>query len=154
MEQMEIDDSQSVPQPSRNNTVANYAYIAVSRLAAVVALPLTLTLSLLSYTLRLLRIPVPRPSAISLQSLFSSIWAPSTFTRRRYENPGTLAERWVHELEAEVGAGENEGSEKCIPEFYLGSYEDALNVARKELRIMCVVLVSEEHDDVAPFKRE
>lgn len=42
---------------------------------------------------------------------------------------------------------------RLIPEFYLGSYEDALKIAQREYRLLCVVLVSEEHDDVLEFKR-
>ena len=40
-----------------------------------------------------------------------------------------------------------------IPEFYLGSYESALKEAQKESRLLCVVIVSEEHEDVPDFKR-
>ncbi len=43
--------------------------------------------------------------------------------------------------------------QRVLPDFYMGSYESALRVAEKEMRPMCVVLVSEEHDDVADFKR-
>ncbi|KAH8117059.1 hypothetical protein DFH11DRAFT_1578994 [Phellopilus nigrolimitatus] len=42
---------------------------------------------------------------------------------------------------------------KQIPEFYLGSYEAALSEAQKEARPLCVVIVTEEHDDVPDFKR-
>ncbi|KAL5511305.1 UCP10 [Sanghuangporus vaninii] len=40
-----------------------------------------------------------------------------------------------------------------IPEFYLGSYESALRESQKDTRLFCVVLVSEEHEDVPEFKR-
>ncbi len=43
--------------------------------------------------------------------------------------------------------------QRVLPDFYMGSYESALRVAEKEMRPMCVVLVSEEHDDVVDFKR-
>ena len=42
---------------------------------------------------------------------------------------------------------------RLIPEFYLGSYEEVLRVAQREYRLLCVVLVSNEHDDVPEFKR-
>lgn len=83
--------------------------------------------------------------------------------------------RWVRQLEEETGAltiggsrekaeagssgeeGEGKGKESVkgstLPNFFLGSYEDALRTAQRELRVLCVVLVSEEHDDVAQFKR-
>lgn len=40
-----------------------------------------------------------------------------------------------------------------IPEFYLGSYESVLREALQETRLLCVVIVSEEHEDVPEFKR-
>ncbi|KAF8625700.1 hypothetical protein AX15_005268 [Amanita polypyramis BW_CC] len=42
---------------------------------------------------------------------------------------------------------------KILPDFMLGSYEEMLRVCKKGARIGCVILVSEEHDDVAEFKR-
>lgn len=42
---------------------------------------------------------------------------------------------------------------KLLPDFTLGSYEDTLRKLQKELRIGCVILVSEEHDDDAEFKK-
>ncbi|KAI5119952.1 hypothetical protein M0805_002141 [Coniferiporia weirii] len=40
-----------------------------------------------------------------------------------------------------------------LPEFYLGSYENALSEAQKGAQLVCVIIVSEEHDDVPEFKR-
>ncbi|EJD02248.1 uncharacterized protein FOMMEDRAFT_157464 [Fomitiporia mediterranea MF3/22] len=40
-----------------------------------------------------------------------------------------------------------------IPEFYLGSYENALREAQRDARLLCIVIVSEEHEDVPEFKR-
>ena len=42
---------------------------------------------------------------------------------------------------------------KILPDFMLGSYEEMLKICKKEAKIGCVILVSEEHDDVAEFKR-
>ena len=42
---------------------------------------------------------------------------------------------------------------KQIPEFYLGSYENALQEAQRQAQPLCAVIVSEEHDDVPEFKR-
>ena len=47
--------------------------------------------------------------------------------------------------------GEDGG--KMLPDFTLGSYEEVLRTCQREARIACIVLVSEEHDDVAEFKR-
>lgn len=40
-----------------------------------------------------------------------------------------------------------------LPDFTLGSYDEALRTCQKEARIGCIILVSEEHDDVTEFKR-
>ena len=45
------------------------------------------------------------------------------------------------------------GGRKYLPDFALGTYDDFLEVCNREARIGCVVLVSEEHDDVLEFKR-
>ena len=44
-------------------------------------------------------------------------------------------------------------SRKILPDFFLGSYEEALQTCQREAKIGCIVLVSNEHDDVAEFKR-
>lgn len=92
-----------------------------------------------------------------------------------------MADRWVRQLEEETGAvrggriesggvatgaeagpgpstlsRRNEGlndDNKRLPEFFLGSYEEALRITQTEAKVLCVVLVSEEHDDVVQFKR-
>ncbi|KAH9855493.1 hypothetical protein C2E23DRAFT_724045 [Lenzites betulinus] len=42
---------------------------------------------------------------------------------------------------------------KLLPDFFLGSYEDFARTCQRDVKIGCVVIVSEEHDDVAEFKR-
>ncbi|KAI8973135.1 hypothetical protein BD414DRAFT_425237 [Trametes punicea] len=46
-----------------------------------------------------------------------------------------------------------EGDVKLLPEFFIGSYEQFARTCQKDIRIGCVVIVSDEHDDVAEFKR-
>lgn len=46
-----------------------------------------------------------------------------------------------------------DGDLKILPDFFLGSYEQFVRTCEKELKVGCIVLVSEEHDDVAEFKR-
>lgn len=50
------------------------------------------------------------------------------------------------------GSGEDDGR-KYLPDFSLGTYENTLRRCQKEAKIGCIVLVSEEHDDDAEFKR-
>lgn len=128
--------------------------------------------SLLNFIFRILRIPF---------MTFSSIWRP-TARRHLPHDPTSVMDRWIRQLEEETGAirggqngaviGSSTGAEagpgpstlsrrndvqrddvRRLPEFSFGSYEQVLNVAQKELRVLCVVLVSDEHDDVPEFKR-
>lgn len=46
-----------------------------------------------------------------------------------------------------------EAGRKLLPDFTLGSYEEILKICQREAKIACVILVSEEHDDVTGFKR-
>jgi len=47
----------------------------------------------------------------------------------------------------------SEDGRKYLPDFTISSYEDMLQRCQREAKIGCVILVSEEHDDVAEFKR-
>lgn len=98
------------------------------------------------------------------------------------KDPKVAAERWIRSLEEETGCvsfarsqaaeGEasgvasgssavlnrrqgDESSTRVLPDFFIGSYESfAKTCARENVpKIGCVVLVSEEHDDVATFKK-
>ncbi|KAJ7078398.1 hypothetical protein C8R43DRAFT_1083342 [Mycena crocata] len=126
------------------------------------AFPLQLLSSLFRFIFGVLRIPLPRPFAFNL----------AFFRPRRTAPRGDGgADRWVRELEEETGAqcisasGVNTGAgpstlthrmptdRKVLPDFTLGTYENALRVCQRDARIACIVLVSEEHDDVPEFKR-
>ena len=41
------------------------------------------------------------------------------------------------------------------PEVYvfLGGYEEAMRACQRDLRIGCIIIVSEEHEDISEFKR-
>jgi FAS-associated factor 2 len=43
---------------------------------------------------------------------------------------------------------------KTLPDFFLGGYDAALRLAQREARVLCVILTSEEHDDVPAFRRD
>jgi FAS-associated factor 2 len=154
VEQFQIDEPNYNARPPTSMTG--------STALSILSWPITFTFNLLSYLLRLLRIPIPRvfsrPLSVVLNwNAFASLWRPA-----RRDPPGVVAERWVRTLEDEVGAltwarlraaDAIPDSVKEIPDFYLGSYGDVLNTAKRELKILCVVLVSDEHDDVPRFKR-
>lgn len=121
----------------------------------------------------MLRIPIP-------QLRFSNLSFYRPLPRRALSRGGP--DRWVRELEEETGAvcigranvprgvststalnGAGPSSltarphggddSKLLPDFTLGSYDEALRICQKEARIGCIILVSEEHDDVTEFKR-
>ncbi|THH01011.1 hypothetical protein EW026_g1611 [Hermanssonia centrifuga] len=50
---------------------------------------------------------------------------------------------------------ESPSSSRVLPDFFIGSYESFVKACAKETepKIGCAVLVSDEHDDVAEFKR-
>ncbi|KIM43637.1 hypothetical protein M413DRAFT_68581 [Hebeloma cylindrosporum] len=50
-------------------------------------------------------------------------------------------------------AGPTEDGRKLLPDFTICSYEEMLRTCQREAKIGCVILVSEEHDDVPAFKR-
>lgn len=46
-----------------------------------------------------------------------------------------------------------EDGRKYLPDFAIYTYEELLKTCQREMKVGCVVLVSEEHDDVPEFKR-
>lgn len=145
-------------------------------LTNILTLPFTLTLSfaaqLFNFIFRVLRIPFPRLHFAGGLNFFRAQTG-----RPPSETPRDAADRFVRELEEETGAlsisravasmGNEAGSSssakareagalanrRILPDFFLGSYEDALAAAKRDARILCVVLLSSEHDDVPEFKR-
>ncbi|CAE6461440.1 unnamed protein product [Rhizoctonia solani] len=180
IEQMELDDSL---QGGSTRRAPASAYASTSQpglgLFRLLAYPFSFTISLFTFVLRivgfplrLIGIPLPRLPPISL------VGALTFFNRARrpggdVDDPRTAALRWVRQLEEETGAmaigrarelekvpegeGETKGkgtlNARVLPNFFIGSYEEALRTTQRELRVLCVILVSEEHDDVASFKR-
>lgn len=49
--------------------------------------------------------------------------------------------------------GDSMEARKYIPDFMRSSYEEALRRAQKDIRIACIILVSDEHQDVSEFKK-
>jgi FAS-associated factor 2 len=42
---------------------------------------------------------------------------------------------------------------KLLPDFSTNSYEDFLRTCQRELKVGCIILMTEEHDDTSEFKR-
>ncbi|CAZ79690.1 unnamed protein product [Tuber melanosporum] len=70
-----------------------------------------------------------------------------TQTTRRSQNPRDTAARFIRLFEEEYGT-------ETGLDFFEGGYAQALDLAKKELRFLLVVLQSDEHDDTASFNRE
>ncbi|KAJ6466984.1 hypothetical protein C8R45DRAFT_1079465 [Mycena sanguinolenta] len=165
--QFDIDDSEQY-QPIAPRNPPGFS------LSSIWTFPFQLLGTLLRFILGVLRIPLPRPFAFNL-----ALFRPR-HTRTPPRGDGG-ADRWVRELEEETGAlcmssarhasGVDVGTSsagaagpstlthrgpsdrKVLPDFTLGTYEDALRTCQRDARIACIVLVSEEHDDVPEFKR-
>lgn len=83
------------------------------------------------------------------------------------EDTATVAERLVHDLEKETGAltlrraaaasssptKEAPEQTQVLPDFYIGSFEQALEAAEMELKVLCIILLSNDSEGDAEFKR-
>ncbi|KAK9464374.1 hypothetical protein V1512DRAFT_278468 [Lipomyces arxii] len=68
-------------------------------------------------------------------------------SERRSVNPRDTAARFIRNFEEEVGQTD------VLP-FFEGGYTQALDLAKKELRFLIVLLQSDEHDDTPKFNKE
>jgi len=84
--------------------------------------------------------------AVSIGRLKASRGASSSLGSEA--GPSTLTSRATSSSNGTI-----EENRRLLPDFTLGSYEEALRTCQREAKIGCVILVSEEHDDVAEFKR-
>ncbi|KAG8958672.1 hypothetical protein FRC03_008927 [Tulasnella sp. 419] len=182
-ERMELDDSSQGATPrSGPSTYDHHSGPVVARtglnLFSIITWPVTITFQLftgiVNFVFRILRIPLPRfllswrnlPGTASSRAIGRPASKPL-----RGGNPKDVVDRWVRELEDETGAmcvsraaaavdegssfgsKEKEGRGKLLPDFWIGSYESALKAAKEDVKVLCAILVSEEHDDVPDFKR-
>ena len=49
--------------------------------------------------------------------------------------------------------GDGQTTGPVLPDFFLGTYEEAMRTCQRQLRIGCIILVSDEHQDATKFKR-
>lgn len=45
------------------------------------------------------------------------------------------------------------GAKKILPDFLVGSYQEAVRKAKKEIKVLMIVLTCEEHEDDEEFKK-
>ncbi|KAK0447401.1 uncharacterized protein EV420DRAFT_1568587 [Desarmillaria tabescens] len=174
VERFEVDDSQQGVDddhdwPQRTTFPSNPR---PSALLTILTYPFHVLSSLFRFVFSILRIPIPH---FHVPFLSLHFYRPLNGTR-----VPRGADSWIHDLEEETGAvcvgsrgggmasgvagpstsrlvgrGNGDGGEgrKYLPDFVRGTYEGVLRRCLKEARVGCVVLVSEEHDDDAEFKR-
>lgn len=73
--------------------------------------------------------------------------ASSRARARRSQTPRDTAARFIRLFEEEYGAATG-------LDFFEGGYAQALEIAKKDLRFLLVVLQSDEHDDTTSFNRD
>jgi FAS-associated factor 2 len=140
--------------------------------------PFSIISNLFRFIFGVLHIPLPRSFA-TLNFLSSR--GHSVTHRQLPDDPKSVTDRWVRALEEETGAvcissNRNEAAATgvagpstaststlrsrgdavtslVLPDFFLGSYEEAMGTCQRQLKIGCIILVSDEHQDAAKFKR-
>ena len=180
---MIIDDSEQVDSPSSLSRRAPGRGVAPAypspkasswSLISIVSFPFSLLGGIIGFILRLLRIPFggaalrPGGGRGGIGGLGLRLAG-----RGIVEDPATVAERFVRELEDETGAltvshaagasteekagssstGKARDDRKLLPDLFIGSYDQALKAAETELRVLCAIVLSSEHDDVPEFRR-
>lgn len=45
------------------------------------------------------------------------------------------------------------GAKKVLPDFLVGSYDEAVRKAKMEIKVLMIVLTCEEHEDDEEFKK-
>ncbi|PWZ02193.1 UBX-domain-containing protein [Testicularia cyperi] len=181
-EAMSFDDSASAPllQPSRPGSGApratpggaglyphhrqpNSGQPGLAQIIwSTITFPFSVASSLLIFLARILR----------LRYLFPGLFGGPFDGRSRqmgYLDPRTCAENFIRELEEETGGstsdnahsghpGQADAQDRAparprLPPLFVGGYSDALKVAKEQIKILVVILVSREHGDVERFKK-
>ena len=83
--------------------------------------------------------------AISIGRLNQPRGTTSSFNTEPGQSSSSLTSRRTN--------GQIDDGRKLLPDFTISTYEEMLRLCQREMKIGCVILVSEEHDDVLEFKR-
>lgn len=145
---------------------------------ALLTFPFGVVSNIFRFIFGVLHIPLPRSFA-TLNFLHAR--GHSATHRQLPGDAKSVTDRWVRALEEETGAvcisrsgneaaatgvaGPSTASTSALrsrsdvttslvlPDFFLGSYEEAMGSCQRQLKIGCIILVSNEHQDAAKFKR-
>ena len=117
-----------------------------SFLLALLFTPFSLLYKLFSASIGLFSFLFPFLPRILRPNTATSTGRRSNTTGRRALKPRDSAARLKREFEEEYG-------ENTLP-FYEGGYAQALDIAKKDLKFLLILLISPEHDDTSSFIRE
>ncbi|TFK37067.1 hypothetical protein BDQ12DRAFT_221041 [Crucibulum laeve] len=183
IETFDVDDSyqgttNSPEEPTIRERDTTSSLLTLTRpLVSLLAFPFHIISNVLRFIFGILRIPFPqfRFSGLNfyrpLRPRPSSAGGPDRWVRELEEETGAVC---IGRLKTSRGAtssvavdsssssltartygttSPNDDGRKLLPDFTLGGYEETLKSCQRDAKIACVILVSEEHDDVAEFKR-
>ncbi|KAK0567952.1 UBX domain-containing protein 10 [Tilletia horrida] len=157
-------------EPRRNNAVGggpgNGWPSILTILYQTLTLPFSLAQGLLFFILRLLRIRPPGTGGAGGGSGFglgTSRFHPSAGTRMTID-ARAAAERYIQELEQDLAggatsssAGESDSTQSrtslVYPPLFVGSYSQACQRAKEELKILAIILTSVDNPDSDTFRR-
>ncbi|KAF9004662.1 hypothetical protein BDQ17DRAFT_1241175 [Cyathus striatus] len=142
---------------------------------SVLSLPLQILTGVVRFLFGLLRIPFPRFSGLTFRPQRigrpTDHGGPDRWLRELEEETGAISigrlrQRTSGSTASGINAGPSnlvarnaatdsfgEDGHKLLPDFRLGSYEETIRLCQREHKIACIILVAEEHDDTAEFKR-
>ncbi|TFK24079.1 hypothetical protein FA15DRAFT_756742 [Coprinopsis marcescibilis] len=176
VEEFEIDDLEQDDSPRRSQPPASSSFLALMTrpVLTVLSFPLHLISSIFRFIFGVLRIPFPRFHGLNFYSplrprpqyrggadrwlreleeetgaiSIGRVKAPKGVSSGTEAGPSTLSSRGT------TSAGDPVDENRLLlPDFVSGTYEEALKICQRDFRVGCIILVSEEHDDVAQFKR-
>ncbi|KAF8901136.1 hypothetical protein CPB84DRAFT_1679978 [Gymnopilus junonius] len=175
MKRFEFDDSQQGEdlQPQTSSS-----YTLIRPLLSFLTFPLHVLSSLFRFVFGILRIPIPQLPFIGvnfyrpLRPRPTVRGGPDRWVRELEEETGAISigrsklpRGTTSSLNMEPGQSSSlvsrapgmsyppEDGRKYLPDFTISPYEDVLQMCQKDAKIGCIILVSEEHDDAAEFKR-
>ncbi|KAF8154634.1 hypothetical protein B0H34DRAFT_676376 [Crassisporium funariophilum] len=176
----EVDDSHQgeAEREERHRPAPNtHSFVMARPLLSILAFPFHILSNVFRFIFGVLRIPIPQLRFMSLNFYRplrprpASRGGPDRWLRDLEEETGAISigrlklpRGTTSSFNVEAGQssltsrasrtnGYTEDGRKLLPDFTTGSYEEMLKTCQREAKVGCVILVSEEHDDVPEFKR-
>ncbi|KXN82918.1 UBX domain-containing protein 10 [Leucoagaricus sp. SymC.cos] len=174
METFEVDDS--AQNRNQNTGGSSIIYTFTRPIFSLLAVPLHILGSVFRFIFNILRIPVPqfRFSTLNfyrpLRPRPTHRGGPDKWVVELEEELGAVC---IGRLRGPRGSASTSGVEagpsrltarntqpddpaegkKLLPDFIISSYEEFLRTCQRELKVGCIILITEEHDDTTEFKR-